>query len=426
MSNHMSCFPQKNPGAPLPAPVTVQRLQALLKEKISALKQQVIDLFPSDAHYSERQKQNGRVTDLETQIIKVLQEGPRTTFRELRRLFDQVRDKVRKAGTPNLEYRNRRMHDQVKARMEELFGEAQATIHAEVQAELTKTEGSPEARRHQQLIVRIIERIQAKANILSGADADLLVTEVESVTAKGMTAFEGFLLCVEHAAAITSKDGSSLKDALTETLDGFEYDDDQQRDLYRTWVDELGMGNMAVSDKDAEGATLPDWMNDHKTGNGYRITSAPILMPKKFACLRERKEPNGEPHWTMTSEELAILEELSPTDLDIDADLTDPQFLIEMAKELNDRCSGGLSILRADVEVKLELRSLSERWAQKSAEEEKGADTPPPAAASAATPSMAPSPENPYLARLADEALLAAEKIAGTDIKKGDHPSTHR
>ena len=383
---HIDCFPNERADSPLPSTLSSTYILQEISDAIAAVKAIVNKLYsPNDAGTAARNRKNfAYVNTMDVGLRKHFPESKSVrTFGDLGRAYTTARAVVRESVADHHEYPDKGMDEFVKDAVRTEFINRCKKVHLLVQNALTANadvlQAQLEGRRFHTLMTKV-------SDVLAET-----VGKADRIDQGDMEHVGVFLLCIEEAVKDASRAGTVLhRGTIERHVETYCDGNDDQYDKLLGWSRQLPEKVFAPM---GNGAPQANGVPPH-------FDAAAVMMPKKFACIRQRKEPLGEPDWAMTDKEYAELagiiiekgEDRKPKDL-----LTDEAFLSTAAELMNTRCCGGMNVMRAEREIRSALALLANPPPPPPAPESRFEAPPaPPAAAKAPAPqSLAQPPAAP-------------------------------
>jgi hypothetical protein len=406
---HIDCFEDRDKQTALPEPIPVSRIGETVTQEIDAVVEKVKQRLDI-RFYGARQKKNiSRLRELETHMKQIMVEpDPQASLRtlhEVQTAYRKARALVRAGVTPHAEYPDRRIDPEFSAEVECRFIAVCEQWRKELTAQLKATFDALAEKKRQETERKFLplfrgyalKRIRELGGRLQNANGRPIVAGDETVNAANLSVFGEFLLCIDDAVASASKGDECLRIELIKAIHALCGEDQAKWEFYGRWVDTLfpdSVRGTALQRMNIEPLPLA---SDEGNGNGLFTHPESIFLPKKLACVRKRKEPDGEPVWPLTSEEHCALLQLRKQRLAEKKDIPpeeDGEFLQQAATVLNRQCSGNLPLVRPQIEVRHHLRELANHDAR-NASAEPTTIVPKEDPASTSPPPPTPEPDPP-------------------------------
>ncbi|PIR48939.1 hypothetical protein COU80_02025 [Candidatus Peregrinibacteria bacterium CG10_big_fil_rev_8_21_14_0_10_55_24] len=399
----IDCFEGRDKNEPLPVSIPLCRIGATITTHVEALIAEVNEKFASDLVQRKRQQNTGRLRAVETRLQEnVIGDGKGSlrSLADVQRTYRKARQMIRDACMSHPEYKDRKMDVDVASALEKRFVDACTTLRAEIQAQFTAADGpADEARKKREIEQHIlamrallISRLAVRVRQWTNAQQKPVVSNNETVNIDNFTLFSEFMFCLDEAVTAAGEHPQNLHTEAVRAVGNFCDDDLQKKKLFGTWLKTLLLER--VDQETFRGADHQQKLVIADNDNGGHTPAESVLLPQKFEHLQRRKAPDDRAMWQMTQEELCVLralyEERSKGQLTALED--DETFLAEAQQIVNARCSGGLPIVRAGLEIR---RALNHFAAMEGNPPEATPIPPPPAIKAAPKPSEPTSPPPP-------------------------------
>lgn len=352
--DHINCFPLQRNDTSLPHPVDGQRVIDAIVTGMRIMENTINQYFSRDnaSQIGRNQKNAEKLRGLGQSLLMhfnpAKEDRTIRTFGQLQKAYENARRLVRDAIGNHPEYKNRQMDPIIKEEVAKVFIATCKRIHAEIDKDLRANASAAEekARSDRLILLRRVSMETMTKNVT-------LIAPQETVDKNSADLFVEFLLCVEEALQSASQKGATLqRTTLEATVQSYCEGNDDQTALFMQWTQQLLPASI----------TIPAQCGSEEVRGETEIHAPHLLMPRKMRCLDARTDPMGLPNWTLTPEELSLLRTLTTArgdGRDENALAVDDTFLSLAAQSINERCSGGMSVVRGAVEVQAALRALA-------------------------------------------------------------------
>lgn len=400
----IDCFQGRDKQAALPVPVPANRLDALITASVQILIDAIVRKFPTDLQQKKRQQNTGRVRALETRLRENIVgdgNGELRTLADIQRTYRKVREMIREACAPHREYPDRKMDDDVIGAIEKSFCEQAERMRAEIETQLKEAEKpkTEEQRKARTLALHacVCRSMSKRLGHWLNAQQRPLVSNGETVNADNLALFAEFLFCIDEAVNAAGQHDKPLHQEAAQAVSHYCDGDHAKRKLFVSWLASIPFEQLQKLARQNDGDG--EFFDVHVNGNGIHTSAQSILLPRKAQFVQQRTEPEGGPMWQMTQEELLVLGALrsqrAASQIAAEDDL---EFHAHAAHVVNARCSGGLPLVRAAVEIRQALDHMSameDQAARRDAPVATVPVVPPPPVAPAPVPVAMPAPEEP-------------------------------
>jgi|GEM_PF-5252948 len=446
------CFKKMDKQKALPTPILFARIAGLIDTELSEATANVDRVLPIGLRKLDNQRAKTRITEIGAFLrgrfgitATNLESGALRTFGDLAGALHKAQEALRKTrGKPGGQLA---LDEKVISDLSGRLDRVRFSLASGIQTALNTSGDGPGQKEldFRPLLSTAITAVVAHQNSLKGIGGLPIISQGESVKKDSVVLLRTFLDLVRESAKEACRKQQDFAGVLEENI-GISVDQETNKETYDLFIEWAHLINTPA--RPVPGKTqvqIYPWLEGEEADKPLPVEQ--LLMPKKCECLGKRgTDPNGEPEWNLTdSEELVLrhkwsteLKERSrpgtqPGDLSEDA-----EFCNRTAQEINGQLSGGMPLLRGQIEVRNRIRRFEAKPVSPDPtspdSSDPSSDPPPPGSSDPPSdkPSNAPSLpikpprpphsiENPPAVYYCDRALAATRELAGIDAgRHGD------